>query len=154
MPLWLYKQLSAGGKGEVTNRIGADGRLYRDVLVENEVCGLIPLLSTLLEADPSVKSVHVCHPAVRHVFKTAREGGFCGYRNIQMMISFILATRLPGYELLAERGRIASVIRLQDLIEMAWDRGFNAHGRIETGGIKGTRKYIGTTEVFRLTMPT
>jgi len=153
MPLWLYKQLSAGGRTGTTNKIGADGRLYREVSVENEACGLVPLLSTLLEADPSVKSVHVCHPAVRHVFRTAREGGFCGYRNIQMIISFILATRPRGHEAFAERGRIPSVIRLQEMIETAWDRGFNAHARIETGGIKGTRKYIGTTEVFCLILP-
>ena len=33
------------------------------------------------------------------------------------------------------------------MIERAWDMGFNVNGRIETGGICGTRKYIGTPEV-------
>lgn len=33
------------------------------------------------------------------------------------------------------------------MIEDAWDAGINLEGRIETGGIRGTRKYIGTPEV-------
>ncbi len=33
------------------------------------------------------------------------------------------------------------------MIESAWDKGINDTGRIETGGIRGTRKYIGTPEV-------
>lgn len=43
---------------------------------------------------------------------------------------------------------IPSIFQIQDLIETAWDRGFNTRGRIETGGIRGTRKYIGTPEVW------
>ncbi|KAF5864975.1 hypothetical protein ETB97_005862 [Aspergillus alliaceus] len=39
---------------------------------------------------------------------------------------------------------------LQDMIENAWDMGFNSIGRIETGGIRGTRKYIGTPEAQAL----
>lgn len=33
------------------------------------------------------------------------------------------------------------------MIEHAWDLGYNDSGREETGGIKGSRKYIGTPEV-------
>lgn len=40
-----------------------------------------------------------------------------------------------------------NILQLQDRIEQAWDNGHNARGRIETGGIKDTRKYIGTLEV-------
>ena len=32
------------------------------------------------------------------------------------------------------------------MIESAWDKGINDTGRVETGGIRGTRKYIGTPE--------
>ena len=31
-------------------------------------------------------------------------------------------------------------------VEKAWDKGINSRGRAETGGIRGTRKYIGTPE--------
>ncbi|KAG5917562.1 hypothetical protein E4U42_007200 [Claviceps africana] len=39
---------------------------------------------------------------------------------------------------------------IQDFIERAWDMGFNSNGRLETGGIKGTRKFIGTPEAQAL----
>lgn len=71
-------------------------------------------------------------------------GGFCGYRNIQMMTSYIIGSQSRGAELF--KNKIPSIFRIQDYIEHAWDMGINAHGRQETGGIKGTRKYIGTPE--------
>ncbi|CAM1508528.1 Fc.00g053760.m01.CDS01 [Cosmosporella sp. VM-42] len=72
------------------------------------------------------------------------EGGFCGYRNIQMLTSHIIGAKSAGAE---HFGPIfPSIFQVQDLIENAWDMGFNAQGRVETGGVKGTRKYIGTPE--------
>lgn len=47
----------------------------------------------------------------------------------------------------SDEKRGPSVLELQDMIERAWDMGFNSHGRIATGGIRGTRKHIGTSEV-------
>lgn len=76
-------------------------------------------------------------------------GGFCGYRNIQMLSSYIVGAHVEGAEVLDNR--IPSIFRIQDYIENAWDMGINASGRVETGGIKGTRKYIGTPEVRSLT---
>ncbi|RWA11147.1 hypothetical protein EKO27_g3963 [Xylaria grammica] len=75
---------------------------------------------------------------------TSAEGGFCGYRNIQMLSSYIVGAHAEGTDALS--GRIPSIFRIQDYIENAWDMGINANGRIETGGVKGTRKYIGTPE--------
>jgi hypothetical protein len=72
-------------------------------------------------------------------------GSFCGYRNIQMLISYIIIAQAAGSELFGET--FPTIFQIQDLIENAWDSGFNAQGRQETGGIKGTRKYIGTPEV-------
>lgn len=45
------------------------------------------------------------------------------------------------------------MLELQDMIERAWDMGFNSHGRIVTGGIRGTRKHIGTSEVSEFPNP-
>ncbi|KAG5999292.1 hypothetical protein E4U54_001939, partial [Claviceps lovelessii] len=74
--------------------------------------------------------------------------GFCGYRNIQCLISYIISTRSSGCEIFGND--IPSVFQIQDLIERAWDMGFNSNGRLETGGIRGTRKYIGTPEAQAL----
>ncbi|KAI1429473.1 peptidase family C78-domain-containing protein [Xylaria sp. FL1777] len=105
--------------------------------------GIIPVLTKLLEQNSSTEYAYLCHPAVQHISKLRGEGGFCGYRNIQMLSSYILGAHAEGTEVL---GRIPSIFRIQDYIENAWDMGINASGRIETGGVKGTRKYIGTPE--------
>jgi hypothetical protein len=77
-------------------------------------------------------------------------GGFCGYRNIQMMSSYIIGVQSQGYENFD--GKISSIFQIQDHIEHAWDLGINAQGRVETGGIRGTRKYIGTPDVSLFTL--
>lgn len=105
-------------------------------------------IGQLCEKDPSVAQAWLCHPSVKHVGKQGREGGFCGYRNIQMMISYIQAVFPPNTH--PFEGRIPTILKIQDWIEEGWDLDINANGRIETGGIKGTRKYIGTSEADTL----
>ncbi|KAH0538615.1 hypothetical protein FGG08_004816 [Glutinoglossum americanum] len=148
MPAWLRKQLEEGGKVTVYNQIKADGTLERVVSVANETKDMVPLLAQLCEQDQSLEEVFLCHPGVKHVVKMWREGGFCGYRNIQMLISYIQAAESQGFEHFP--GRLPTILNLQDLIEEAWDKGINTSGRVETGGIKGTRKYIGTPEAQAL----
>jgi len=75
-------------------------------------------------------------------------GGFCGYRNIQMVCSYIIGVQSQGHE--SFNGKIPNVFEIQEWIEEAWDFGINTVGRIETGGVRGTRKYIGTPEVSRI----
>jgi Peptidase family C78 len=72
-------------------------------------------------------------------------GGFCGYRNIQMMASYINGAKSQGFYHFD--GKLPTIFQIQEFIEHAWDLGINAQGRSETGGIRGTRKYIGTPEV-------
>lgn len=65
-----------------------------------------------------------------------------------MLVSNMLALKTPGHQLFD--GKIPTIFQIQDYIEKAWDEGFNATGREETGGIKGTRKYIGTPDVSKV----
>lgn len=60
-------------------------------------------------------------------------------------MSYIIRTQTPGWEQLGHDP--PGIFQIQDLIETAWDLGYNIEGRVETGGIRGTRKYIGTSEV-------
>lgn len=146
MPSWLRRLLETAPATNVRNIIRRDGTLEKvESLAANEVNGTIPVLAQLCERDISVERAYLCHPCVRHVFRITREGGFCGYRNIQMMISYIRGTRTQGWQRFQDG--CPSVLRLQDMIEDAWDLGFNSLGRVETGGVRGTRKYIGTPEV-------
>ncbi|KAL1877107.1 hypothetical protein VTK73DRAFT_8844 [Phialemonium thermophilum] len=131
MPDWLISLLEKGGQVDQP--------------------GVIPVLVQLLKQSSTTKYAYLCHSCVHHVSKLKREGGFCGYRNIQMMASFINGTRSPGHHHFKKK--IPSIFQIQDMIEAAWDAGINAQGRVETGGIRGTRKYIGTPEalaMFRL----
>jgi hypothetical protein len=145
MPRWLHDQLAIGPKITVVNRIGRDGRLIKHELVQNETPGIIPILAQLSALDRSVKEAYYCHPSTLHIGKTPREGGFCGYRNIQMLVSYIQGAKAQGHEEFP--GRTPGVLKLQDMIERAWDKGINHIGRVQTGGIRDTRKYIGTPEV-------
>jgi zinc finger-containing ubiquitin peptidase 1 len=111
----------------------------------SEPAGIIEVLGRLCDQDTSVQAAYLCHPAVQCINKTKKEGNLCGYRNIQMMISFINGAKAQGSEHFPNG--LPSVLGLQDLIEEAWDKGINGEGRVETGGIRGTRKYIGTPEV-------
>ncbi|KAH7152540.1 peptidase family C78-domain-containing protein [Dactylonectria estremocensis] len=124
MPPWLIELLQQ------------EGQVIND--------GVMPVLGQLLEQSPSTQYAYLCHPEVQHVSKLRREGGFCGYRNIQMLISHIIGARSTGADLFGST--FPTIFEVQDLIENAWDMGFNAQGRVETGGVKGTRKYIGTPE--------
>ncbi|KAH3906949.1 hypothetical protein HBI56_113240 [Parastagonospora nodorum] len=144
MPHWLYEQLAAGPKITTVNRIGRDGRLIKQEQVQNETPGIIPILAQLSALDRSVREAYYCHPSTLHVGKTPREGGFCGYRNIQMLLSYIQGAKAQGHEEFP--GRTPGILNLQELIESAWDKGINTIGRVQTGGIRGTRKYIGTPE--------
>ncbi|KAL6819320.1 peptidase family C78 domain-containing protein [Trichoderma sp. SZMC 28015] len=124
MPVWLVKLLET--KGDL------------------RASGVIPALKQLLDLSSRTEYAYLCHPDVQHVAKLNREGAFCGYRNIQVLSSHIIGTRATGWEQLGDD--IPSIFQIQDMIETAWDRGYNARGRVETGGIRGTRKYIGTPE--------
>ncbi|KAF3046170.1 hypothetical protein E8E11_004006 [Didymella keratinophila] len=148
MPRWLHDQLAAGPKTTVVNRIGRDGRLIKQERVQNETAGVIPILAQLSALDRTVKEAYYCHPSTLHVGKTPKEGSFCGYRNIQMLISYIQGAKAQGQEEFS--GRMPGILKLQELIERAWDKGINHIGRIQTGGIKDTRKYIGTPEAQAL----
>lgn len=106
---------------------------------------MIPVLQQLLEQNRSTEYAYLCVSTAQHIWKLEGEGSFCGYRNIQMLASCVVRSGPAGARLFG--GQVPDIFALQDLIEDAWDRGINAKGRIETGGIRGTRKFIGTPEV-------
>jgi len=62
-----------------------------------------------------------------------------------MMTSYVNGVKFQGHQNLSRK--TPTIFQIQDFIEAAWDAGINSQGRAETGGIKGTRKYIGTPEV-------
>ena len=148
MPASLREMLEEGARVTVYNKLDRDGTMVRMQVAANETTDLIPVLAGLSQLDQTVERAFYCSPNVRHIVKFSGEGGFCGYRNIQMLLSYTRDAKVEGHEHESLNGEmIPSILKLQDLIERAWEMGFNSSGKIETGGIRGTRKYIGTPEV-------
>lgn len=134
MPDWLYCLLEDEGKQHL----------------EDAPSGISDVLGKLFDQDRDVETAYICHFAVRYVGKIKVKGknegnSFCGYHNIQMLVSYINAAEVQGSENFANG--IPTIWEIQNIIEEAWDHGFNESGRLQTGGIKGTRKHIGTPEV-------
>jgi len=106
-----------------------------------------PTSVTRASSTSRSSSVKVCL-ACRHSQDTtsadAGPGGFCGYRNIQMQASYMAGVRFEGAQ--HSKNRMPTIFEIQAFIEAAWDQGINARGRIETGGVRDTRKFIGTPE--------
>ncbi|KAK7539083.1 peptidase family C78-domain-containing protein [Phyllosticta citricarpa] len=148
MPAWLYRQIEAGPKVTVANRIGRDGRIIKVEEVDNETPGILPVLAQLCSIDRGVSRAYLCHPSTIFITKRQNEGGFCGYRNTQMLVSYIQGSKAQGHDKFGSR--TPGILLLQDMIEEAWDKGINTVSRTQTGGIRGTRKYIGTPEVEAL----
>lgn len=145
MPRRLHNDLKRGGLVRQVNRIGSDGNLYRETFIENEVRDTVTALSILSSLSTTVAQAFFCHTSVQHVFKRRDEGGFCGYRNIQMLISYIQGAKAQGWNSFGRR--VPGVLDIQDMVEEAWDKGIDTLGRIQTGGVRDTRKWIGTPEV-------
>ena len=137
MPDWLYRLLEDEEKHHL----------------EHAPSRITSILSKLLEQDPDVEFAYICHTDVRYIGKIKVKGkdegnDFCGYHNIQMLLSYVNAARTQGLEGFANE--VPTIREIQHMIEEAWNQGFNESGRVQTGGIKGTRKHIGTPEVCRV----
>ncbi|PIA93616.1 Zinc finger with UFM1-specific peptidase domain protein [Cercospora beticola] len=115
----------------------------------NRVRNVIPKLAQHLQQDSDNGYAYLCTTGVVQVHKLKNEGGhFCGYRNIQMLLSCLPGLILSlGPSISLDK---CSIFDIQEVIESAWDAGFNLHGRIATGGIRGSRKHIGTPEAEAL----
>ena len=70
-----------------------------------------------------------------------------------MLLSSLAATSefsatLAAHGISAAAGGMPSISRLQEMIEAAWQRGFDVQGRDQLGGnLHKTRKWIGATEI-------
>ena len=134
MPEWLYRMLEEREKQNL----------------QDAPPGILDVLHKLLEHEQNVESAYLCSSDLWYIgkikFKGKDEGNdFCGYRNIQMLFSYLIATKRQGLGHLQEN--VPTIFDIQDMIEDAWVQGFNESGRVQTGGIKATRKHIGTPEV-------
>jgi hypothetical protein len=143
MPAQVRHALENASKPSYECRIGPDGRLIRETIIHNQTPCPVPVLADLSAADPNIAIAYFCHKSVKHVHRLKCDGNFCGYWNIQMLLSYRLAKiEDPAHGSLP----LPNVLEIQDTIESAWNAGICSFGRTETGGIWNTRKWIGTLE--------
>ncbi|QDS70419.1 hypothetical protein FKW77_009568 [Venturia effusa] len=148
MPKSLFQRLQDGPKITRTNKISRNGGVVVYESVDGETPGVLPILKRLIEHDYRVGKAFLCHPSVTQIGKFHWEGGFCGYRNAQMQISYMQHAKHPSSVFFP--GRTPGILDLQDHIEQAWDNGVHPCARQEVGHLRGTRKWIGTSEVHAM----
>ncbi|KAK6171236.1 hypothetical protein SNE40_019468 [Patella caerulea] len=76
------------------------------------------------------------------------KGWGCGYRNFQMLLSSVTAELDISQVLFNGKPLIPSIPKIQRLIEVAWEKGFDKQGSEQLGGrVVNTNKWIGATEI-------
>ncbi|XP_076467361.1 uncharacterized protein LOC143298355 isoform X2 [Babylonia areolata] len=99
----------------------------------------------------TVTRVHLC--AATHHFSASYgdRGWGCGYRNLQMLLSSLMNDPTYLQVLFNGRAKIPSIQKLQQLMEAAWQKGFDPQGCQQLGGaLVNTRKWIGATEIVAM----
>lgn len=142
MPDEVRRDLIEGSAPRHINRFDRNGRMYRETFFPNETPGIIPVLADLAASDRNTAASYFCHPSTRHIHRVQCKGNFCGYWSMQVLLSYLQAVNPDGPQ------EIPNVLKLQSYIHQAWDRGICPHGKVETGGVLNTRKWIGTHEAL------
>lgn len=123
-------------------------------LGQNSGTNIIPSLKLRMQEDKSKGSqVFLCSFVQHYGSQPGYDKGWgCGWRNIQIMSSFLLHRDQKAREALFFGSCVMPEIEeLQGYLEMAWRHGFDPDGAQQLGGsVKGTNKWIGTTECAAL----
>ncbi|AES98449.1 zinc finger with UFM1-specific peptidase domain protein [Medicago truncatula] len=115
--------------------------------------GLMNLLRNCLESDGD-NSRSILSGYVDHFQSNKFEdvGWGCGWRNIQMLSSHLLAQKRETKDVLfGGSGFVPDIPSLQRWLEIAWERGFDESGSHQFNhAIYGSKKWIGATECAAL----
>ncbi|XP_058744656.1 uncharacterized protein LOC131617368 [Vicia villosa] len=115
--------------------------------------GLMNLLRNCLESEGG-NSRSILSGYVDHFQSLQSEdvGWGCGWRNIQMLSSHLLAEKREAKDVLFGcSGFVPDIPSLQRWVEIAWERGFDEPGSQQYNhSIYGSKKWIGATECAAL----
>ncbi|KAK4436159.1 Zinc finger-containing ubiquitin peptidase 1 [Sesamum alatum] len=115
--------------------------------------GLMIMLRKRLELE-SENTISILSGHVDHFQSTESwdAGWGCGWRNIQMLSSHLIAQRQEAREVLyGGSGFVPNIGSLQRWLELAWEEGFDTPGSDDFDQkIYGKRDWIGTTECAAL----
>ncbi|KAJ2742936.1 hypothetical protein GGI20_004117 [Coemansia sp. BCRC 34301] len=95
----------------------------------------------------------LCNPNTLLFNTTMADRGWgCGYRNCQMLISSLMRKASPtstGASSRMPSESVPQVRHLQEMLELAWRDGYDGDGADQLDHrAMGTRKWIGTTEIY------
>ncbi|GAA5812056.1 hypothetical protein MFLAVUS_005505 [Mucor flavus] len=133
------------------SRINADTDLWDQVTFLKQDCrtsGVIPSLEPNFKKGDTL-AAYLCSATTDQLSTGFMDLGWgCGYRNCQMLMSFLEQEIQDGEPLIK---KVLDISGIQFLIEKAWKEGFDSLGaaQLEHHVFK-TRKWIGTTEVYTL----
>lgn len=139
--------------------------MYKSQMSESQVTGVddgvsctkgvISSLRKFYQQQTKAKDVWLCSDLDHYSGSFGDTGWGCGYRNLQMMLSAL--AKEPKYQSFlygdykVKNGRVASIKKLQQLIEHAWQSGFDKQGAEQLGWkLVDTKKWIGATEIVAL----
>ncbi|TKY56400.1 Zinc finger with UFM1-specific peptidase domain protein [Spatholobus suberectus] len=115
--------------------------------------GLMAFLRNCLESEAeNSRSILSCYVDHFQSLEFEDVGWGCGWRNIQMLSSHLLAQRPEAREaMFGGSGFVPDIPSLQRWLEIAWERGFDAPGSDQFNhAIYGSKKWIGATDCAAL----
>lgn len=115
--------------------------------------GLMSLLRDCLESElGDTKAILTGYVDHFHCIDSEDFGWGCGWRNIQMLSSHLMAQRPEARQVLfGGSGFVPDISSLQRWLEIAWESGFDVAGSDQfDNAIYGSKKWIGTTECAAL----
>ncbi|KAH9484175.1 Zinc finger-containing ubiquitin peptidase 1 [Psilocybe cubensis] len=115
--------------------------------------GIIPLLRKALvksHARGQTRKAVLCYENAVHCNREPWDANWgCGYRNFLMACASLMnQTQQPLYFPLLDFPLSPSIRNLQTWIEAAWSEGFDNEGRTELKKLVGTKKWIGTADLW------
>ncbi|KAK7275914.1 hypothetical protein RIF29_17040 [Crotalaria pallida] len=141
------------GEWKLDEKISCLIELQRRSEFHKVEAGLMALLRNCLESE-SENSRTILSGYIDHFQSIESEdvGWGCGWRNIQILSSHLLAQRPEARGVLfGGSGFVPDIPSLQRWLEIAWERGFDAPGSDQFNhAIYGMKKWIGTTECAAL----
>ncbi|CAO3653251.1 unnamed protein product [Cunninghamella echinulata] len=136
-------------------RINNDKELWqilKSLKESSRTSGVIPRLEPHfidLNKKGTTTSVYLCSPFTDHISTGIMDLGWgCGYRNTQMLMTFLQRKKQAGDILLQQ---VSDISGIQIILERAWKEGFDPQGAKQLHNrVYKTRKWIGTTEVYSI----
>lgn len=130
------------------------GKLLETLISNNEsgdsrTSGVINKLQKHINEGPSGSQVvTLCCPTDHFSSSYGDKGWGCGYRNLQMLLSALVKIDSYKTTILKVLTDVPSIPKIQQLIEDAWQEGYDQQGASQLGNkLSGTSKWIGATEI-------